>query len=194
MVAYYDHIGSIEIYFSVLNAIIGEERSSMIDLGCAFAPNTPMLRFKNRTYVDVVERKLDHPDEQQYFHKLDILKHNWNYHQYHTAFCLDVIEHLTPKDGIRLIEIMEDISEKQVLFTPLDNIFGLVDENNKDPEAHRSLWKPEHLPDFAHLIFPNYHKQWNGGAFFMFKTKYTKNDFEKVKQKLKEYGIYERDV
>ena len=196
MIAYYDYEGNIDIYLNVLNAIIGKERESMMDLGCCTSPNTPLLRFKKRSYVDINDRVLDHPDEQFYFTKADITKLVWidTFPKKSVSFCLDCLEHLTYDDGFKVLKLMDSMSEKQILFTPLTDLFGMVKDDDKNPEAHRSLWKPEMLPDYAHLVFPNYHKQWNGGAFFFFKTQDTQKDFEIVKQKLSENAIYERSI
>lgn len=196
MIAYYDYEGNIELYLSVLNAIVGNRRDSFIDLACCHAPNTPMLRFKKRKYVDIIDRKLDHQYEQNFFVNEDILgirttpTSEW----YDVSFCLDGIEHLSSEDGCKLLTIMEGISHKQILFTPLTDLFGMVKPDNKDPEAHRSLWSPEMTPDYASLVFPNYHKtSYNGGAYFFWKSNNVQNEFISVKQKLSDYGIYERN-
>lgn len=164
-------VGTIDVYLDVMRAICGNtEGKSMIDIGCCFAPNTPKLGFKDRLYVDTIARKLDHPEEQKFFVECDALDipHAFISHQFDVAIASDLIEHLTYMDGRKLIEIMQSISYRQILFTPTTEIFKMVDDDNKDPEAHRSLWHPDHLPDYASIVFPQYHKVWNGGAFFSF--------------------------
>lgn len=180
--------GSIELYMQVLKAICGNTMGeSMIDLGCCFAPNTPKLGFSVKTYVDVIDRELDHPEEQQFFHKADILD-LVAYPQiaYNVALCLDCIEHLTVEDGNKLLKIMDEISYKQILFTPTTNLFGL--NNDDTPEAHRSVWSPEMLPGYACIVFPDFHYTWGGGAFFAWKCDDIENDFKRVKQILN-YGL-----
>lgn len=181
--------GNLEIYMDCLNAILGEgERNSMIDLGCNLAPHTPLLGFKERTYVDILPRVLDHKEEQQYFKQEDILNVDIN-KKVDVSFALDVIEHLTQQNGISLLKKMDVISDKQILFTPTSDIFGM-DYETDNPESHRSLWstemfefiKPNH---YAYLIFPYYHKIWNGGAFFIWHCKNIEQDFERVTNELK---------
>lgn len=163
-------VGTIDVYLDVMRAICGNtEGRSMIDIGCCFAPNTPKLGFAERTYMDVIDRKLDHPEEQKNFIKGNILNQPIGRKYYDVAIASDLIEHLTMEDGKRLIDIMELISHRQILFTPTTEIFKMVDDDNKDPEAHRSLWHPDHLPGYASIVFPQYHKVWNGGAFFSFR-------------------------
>jgi hypothetical protein len=169
-------VGSIEVYMDVMRAICGEtEGKSMIDLCCAFAPNTPKLGFSKRRYIDIIDRKLDHPEEQEFFSQADVLnlvpmppELVTITNLYDVAICSDGIEHLTETQGRILVSTMLAISHKQILFTPLDDLFGMAKEGDNDPEAHRSLWHPDMLPGFNHIVFPDYHKVWNGGAFFMF--------------------------
>ena len=183
-------VGTIEVYMDVMRAICGDTKGkSMIDLMCAFAPNTPRLGFDGRTYVDIMPRKLDHPEEQSRFFQMDILNIEPVHHIMtgifaDVAICSDGIEHLTYDDGWKLIDIMEKISHKQILFTPTTEIFKMVGDEDKEPEAHRSLWKPEDFPDYASIVFPDYHKVWNGGAFFFFKTPSLKYDFDRVVEEL----------
>lgn len=175
--------GNIDIYMRVLRAICGEtEGKSMVDLCCAFAPNTPTLGFSERYYIDVIDRKLDHPDEQKYFHKHNALNIvPLMSRQMDVSICSDGIEHFYPDDGKKLIEIMRAISHKQIIFTPLGEIFKLHNTGADDPEAHHSLWTPEDFQDWACIVFPNYHRVWNGGAFFAWHCEDIEKDFERVK-------------
>lgn len=176
--------GSIEVYMSVLRAICGNTTGkSLIDLGCCFAPNTPRLGFEKRTYVDIVDRVLDHTAEQQYFRWMDILNIDTEIFRgfYDVAIASDVIEHLLESDGRKLLGIMERISRKQIIFTPTTEIFKMVDLNNQDPEAHRSLWSPDMIPGWASIVFPDFHPTWNGGAFWAWKCQDIEKDFERVK-------------
>lgn len=180
--------GTIEVYMDCMRAICGDTRGkSMIDLGCCFAPNTPRLGFEHRLYVDTLPRKLDHPEEQQYFVQCDILdvKHAFISHQFDVAIASDVIEHLTVPNGHQLIRTMEHLADKQILFTPTTEIFKMVGDDNHNPEEHRSLWKPDDFPGYAAIVFPHYHQVWNGGAFFVFNCVSVKYHFDRVVTELK---------
>lgn len=184
-------VGSIEVYMDVMRAICGEtEGKSMIDLMCAFAPNTPKLGFSRRRYFDIIDRQLDHPEEQEFFSQADVLtiqpalewiRKATGADLYDVAICSDGIEHLTEIQGRILVSTMLSISHKQILFTPLDDIFGMAKEGDNDPEAHRSLWHPDMLPGFFHIVFPHYHKVWNGGAFFSLRSSFGEAEFNRVK-------------
>jgi hypothetical protein len=185
--------GTIDIYMKVLRAICGDTSGkSMIDLMCCTAPNTPKLGFYPRRYVDVIDRKLDDPHEQRWFLRFDVLKlfdqgagyKNNNIIKYDVAICSDGIEHLYPDDGRKLIDVMQGLAEKQIIFTPLGEIFPLHNTWPDDPEAHHSLWTPDDFPGWASIVFPEYHRQWGGGAFFSYHCQGIENDFERVKNLL----------
>lgn len=183
--------GSIEVYMDVMRAICGEtEGKSMIDLMCAFAPNTPKLGFSKRRYLDIVDRRLDHQDEQRFFIKEDVLKlvpdnPQWLrdckiFDPFDVAICSDGIEHLTKTDGVKLLDTMIAISYKQIIFTPLDDLFGMAKDGDNNPEAHRSLWTPENL-GWNQVVFPDYHKKWCGGAWFGWRAPWMEDEFNRVK-------------
>lgn len=186
--------GTIDIYMKVLREICGDTTGkSMIDLMCCFAPNTPKLGFEKRTYIDIIDRKLDHESEQEFFTEADALDLLFIGHwekgspkptKYDVSICSDGIEHLTVEDGYHLLAVMDDISLKQILFTPTTELFGMAGKENFDPEAHRSLWTPEMMPGYATIVFPDFHPSWNSGAFFAFKCENVEQEFQRIKTNL----------
>lgn len=169
-------VGTVEVYMDVMKAICGETTNkSMIDLCCCFAPHTPLLGFKHRDYIDIIDRKLDHPEEQKHFMKRDVLTINPEYEgvHYDVAICSDGIEHMLFEDGKKLLRIMTSLAEKRIIFTPSTDLFGMAEIEDGDPEAHRSLWSPEWFREYGWNVvyFPNYHEVWNGGAFFAWSIK-----------------------
>lgn len=185
-------IGGGSVYMDTMTAILGDTpRNSMIDLGAHHATHTPLFKFKERKYVDILPNVLDFEEEQQYFVQADILDTPLDVH-YDVSFSLDCCEHLTIENGLKLFKIMFAISDKQILFTPLTDLFGM-DYETDNPEAHRSLWQPEMLEGFfpntfIFLTFPNYHKIWNGGAFFFYSLKGDiDKEFERIKTEINKF-------
>ncbi len=173
-------VGNDDIYMDCLNAIVGTERNTMIDLGCHKAAHTPRLGFKDRIYIDILPQVLDYPNEQEYFKQANVLDTPLDKH-YDICFGLDLVEHLTVDKGYELLKIMETISEKQILFTPLGEMWV---GNSGHPEEHASGWKPEMTPEYASIVFPDYHKAWGFGAWFFWKTINIQQDFERVKNEI----------
>lgn len=180
--------GNDEVYLDCLRAICGDtEGKSMVDIGCNLAPHTSKLGFKKRKYIDILDRVLDNPKEQRYFVKANALDYlELNEKWYDVSMSLDNIEHLSYNDGHRLIKLMLCNSSKQVFFTPL-NPWMMTDDNDLNPESHRSVWTPDLMPPmFASIVFPVYHPTLNIGAWFGWNCKDTKQDFERVKNELKQ--------
>ncbi len=180
--------GNGEIYLDVMKAICGDTSGkSMLDLGCHHAPYTPLLGFKERTYVDVLDRGLDHKEEQQYFVKADahLYCFNNNHRHWDVIIASDFIEHLPKQSGFDLCWSMRLLSKKHIIFTPLGDI--LMDNGRDHPDTHKSGWEPSDFTahQYAFIIFPEFHKQMNHGAFFAWECENIKEDFERVTNELK---------
>lgn len=159
--------GSGELWLEIMKIICGDTSDkSMVDLGCHRAPYTPLLGFKDKVYVDILDRPLDHKEEQQFFVLSDATeflisqKNNFD-----VIICSDMIEHLTIGDGCGLVEWMQIYSDKQIIFTPLGEYMVDIAESN-NPDIHRSGWTPEVLPAYLSIIFPDFHPTLGIGAFF----------------------------
>lgn len=182
--------GNDYIYMKCLRAVCGDtEGKSMIDICSNLSPHTPLLGFKERVYVDILSRQLDHPQEQQYFVQDNVLDYLNQSTQYDVGICSDGIEHFTEDDGILLLKLMQVRTDRMVLFTPLGD--HMVDKESKDPEGHHSGWTPEMLDRlfpgfFAFISFPEYHPTLGVGAFFFWHCKNIEQDFNRVVNELKQ--------
>lgn len=176
--------GCNEVFLGVLNAIIGKYAStrSMIDLCCNLAPLTRELGFGKRVYVDILERDLG--EENPHFIQADVLgDHEVFQQQYDVSLCLDGIEHLHKDQGIQLLERMKSISDKRIIFTPLDP--WMMEPHNPHPETHKSIWTPDDLPGWASIVYPVYHPTLNIGAWFGWHCGNIESDFRRVCRELK---------
>ena len=174
--------GNTQVYMDCLRAICGDTAGkSMIDLCCCTAPHTPLLHFKDRMYVDILPRKLDWPEEQEFFLQQDVLEFEKAivFDRSDVAICSDGIEHFSKENGYRLLHQMERIAHKQVLFTPLGEYLVV---NSDDPEGHHSGWWPEDFKGYASIVFPEYHPTLGVGGFFVWKCRDIEQDFERVKE------------
>lgn len=176
--------GSGEIYLTVMKSICGDTTGkSMVDLMCYRAPYTPLLGFKERTYVDIQRRPLDFKSEEEFFihgDVIDFLK-QIKTKRYDVSICSDGIEHLDRIMGVILWTRMSLCSKKQIGFTPLG---PLNITNDHNPDSHRSSWLPGDLFGTASVVFPDFHKSIGHGAFFFWDCENIKEDFERVKKEL----------
>lgn len=189
MISYFPNVhGSGIIYMDVLRALCGDTTNkTMIDLMSNKAPYTSQLGFKERTYMDILPRKLDNPNEQQFFIQQDVFDIDFiNGKMYNVSICSDGIEHLTKENGKRLLYIMNLISVKQILFTPLGDY--MVDTQSTDPEGHHSGWLPKDVPEYDCLVFPEWHPTLNIGSFFFFKLGVLNHEeeFKRIVNELKQ--------
>lgn len=157
--------GSGELWLDIMKIICGDtSKQSMIDLGCFHAPHSPLLGFRERTYVDIQDRSFDHADEKKWFVQgdvVDFLKSTNNF--YDTAIASDLIEHLSQERGKELLTLMVYRANKQIIFTPLG---AWMLSENKHPDSHLSGWIPEMLPDYVSIVLPDFHPTLTVGAFF----------------------------
>jgi len=161
--------GSGKLWLDIVKIICGDTSGkSMLDLMCHKAPYTSQLGFKERVYVDINNRPLDNENEQQYFIQSDVfnyLTNNINEH-FDVSICSDGIEHLTIDAGYKILSLMNEISDKQIIFTPLGEYMVTTDINNTNPDFHRSGWTPAMLPDYLAITLPQFHPSLNSGAWF----------------------------
>lgn len=176
--------GSFPLFEKVVGSILGPgtDQLTMIDLCSCEATVTRKLAFKEKTYVDVLDC-WDIPGQMDRFVLADVLgDHPCLHKHYDVAYCSDGIEHFTKADGVRLIQRMMWISDKQVLFTPLGD--HCVNPTSTDPKEHKSGWLPEHFPGFAAIVAPNYHPSLKIGAFWVWRCADIDTDFLRVKTEL----------
>lgn len=181
--------GSGEAWLAVVRSILqNSSQQSMIDLCCCEATMTKQLHFKKRVYVDVIERQIG--AHQECFVQADVLgDHPVLQDHYDVSICSDGIEHITKAQGFQLVERMKAISNKQILFTPID-AWMMTEETDTNPESHKSLWGPSDLPDFAHIVFPHYHPTLNIGAFFFWSGPDLDAEFVRVRNELEANPLF----
>lgn len=170
-------IGSGELWLDIMKIICGNTSSqSMVDLGCHKSPYTPLLGFKERTYIDIQNRPLDNPEEQKYFVQSDMISFLKSCDKkFDTAISSDSIEHLRFEEVIDFLLLIKEKSEKQIIFTPLG---PLCHSDDPHPDSHKSWWWSGDFPDYDTIILPNFHPELQCGAFFAY------NCSDKEKQRI----------
>jgi len=115
----HDLEGSFPLAEAYLRSMINGNYRSLIDLCCCHAQLTGVLGFEKRRYLDVIERTLAHPSEQNFFVQTDVLKEHELFNEHwDVATCLDGIEHVTKEQGLLLRDRMvaiADLSHQPIL-------------------------------------------------------------------------------
>lgn len=165
-----------------IQAIIGDNTSSksMIDLCCFNAPVTRNLDFAEKVFVDIQDR-IDRPLDGE-FYQLDVLSDNIIFErQYGVSFAIDAIEHFTNNDAKRLLERMKTISDTQVLFTPMGEMW-IHEGREHCPDTHKSGWVPSDVPEYDCIVLKEFHGPYD--AFIFWRTNSAGNSFDHVKKSI----------
>jgi hypothetical protein len=185
--------GSYEIFTDILTTIMGNSLgTSLLDLCCNEATVTGKLPFNKKIFVDIEPRTLLY-NQQKNFVETDALSDHTIFNDnYEVVTCLDGIEHVTREQGWKLIERMKKLGNKSIIFTPLDAWMMEVEGSERylnDPKCHKSLWNPNDLPDWAHIVMPKYHPTLNIGAFFSWYCSDLEQDFIRVKNAINSFDM-----
>jgi hypothetical protein len=183
--------GSYDNYMRLLLAILGPvEDKTFIDLCAAEATISRNLPFRHKTYVDinprwVIPAAAEHGLAARYV-TADVLgAHAVFDEHYDVAFCSDGIEHFRKADGRRLLRRMQQLADRQVIFTPL-GVYE-TDENAIGPDTHKSAWVPADLPGFAFIVLPHYHPF--VGAFFAWHCPGVRQELERLKHDHRDWWV-----
>ncbi|MCL4200357.1 methyltransferase domain-containing protein [Patescibacteria group bacterium] len=147
-----------EAFFHAVLRHYLRDSSSVLDVGSGTDSAIQYVPVPYKEGIDVYRKSVLISKKKKIHHKYmvgDIRKLSSFYtpKSFDAAISIDVIEHLTQKEGIQLIKSMERIAKKTVvLLTP--NGFYHQDELEGNPyQVHKSGWKSE---DFRKLGFTVY--------------------------------------
>lgn len=196
MIQKFNQNGSSELQIEIIKAICGDtENQTMVDLACGSAPQTSQIKFKERTFVDIVKRPL--PEVKEELINMDVIKYLKKTieekKEFDVSISTDTIEHFRDTDALQFLSLTSQIAKKQIWFTPLGEYCMTTDPNDNDPDTHKSEWTPEKLngimkDKWAYLVFSNWHPTLgeNGlGAFFFWTCDNIKEEYQTVVNKLK---------
>jgi SAM-dependent methyltransferase len=121
-----------------------------LDVGCGNTSDIPHLGFEYTVGVEYFAPALEKARQERTHNDFccaninDLNKH-FSENQFDCAVALDVVEHLTKEDGLRLLKNMERIARKKILlFTPN----GFLPQDNLDDnplQVHRSGWTAKEM-------------------------------------------------
>lgn len=130
---------------------------TVLDIGCGTSPVMRELGV-NRTvgvegYPPFIEeaRKKNLQDELIDCDVRDISKH-FQIHQFDACIALDLIEHLTKEDGLKLIQSMEKIARKRVVFFTPSGFLPQKHAVNDDLQAHLSGWEAKEMKNLGYEV------------------------------------------
>ncbi len=131
---------------------------TLLDLGCG--ANSPIKYFSdnfNSVGVDLYEKSIEESRSKKIHNEylqMDVLKieEKFKANSFDCVVALDLIEHLTKEEGIKLISAMEKISKSKILiFTP--NGFTSQGEFDVNPwNIHKSGWTIDEMKQRGYKV------------------------------------------
>lgn len=143
----FPNIPVISLIFELNQAL--SDCSTVLDLGCGELSHLRFLRFDNAIGIDVNKDTIKKAKENKihkYYYLSDVknVKDLFSRRQFDACVALDLIEHLSKKDGAKLINDMSQIAlKKVVIFTP-NGYLPQKDKKNKY-NNHVSGWKVDEI-------------------------------------------------
>jgi predicted TPR repeat methyltransferase len=147
----------IPCYEKELENAVGDCKS-LLDVGCG--SNSPIRYFSQKLYCVGVEvfsqsinksREAGIHNEYREINVLDIGR-TFEKNSFECVLASDLIEHLTKKDGLQLIKMMEQIAKKRVIiFTPKGFVPQGVYETNPW-QIHKSGWEVEEMKNMGYKV------------------------------------------
>lgn len=145
-------------FFSILQKEIWNSKT-VLDVGCG--NDSPVGRI-NRTFrsegIDIYPKCIKVSKERKLHtkYKLGDVKRLEKYYQpksFDTVVCMDVVEHLTKKQSLKMIREMEQIARKKVIImTPR----GYIDQHDYDGnpyQEHHSGWETKDFEDLGYKVY-----------------------------------------
>ncbi len=130
---------------------------SVLDLGCGAVSPTSLLEFDHAVAVDGYAPLLEEARRRgthQEYHCADVrtIGSLFQPKQFDACVALDLIEHLTPGDGLALIRAMEDLARRKVVIvTP--NGFLHQASHDGDLQEHLSGWSAGQMRSLGFRVY-----------------------------------------
>jgi SAM-dependent methyltransferase len=140
---------------ALLDALAGCD--SVLDVGCGISGILRELDVPKTTGFDGYQPDLDKAKSQNTHQEYVLgdarkLADYFQPKEFDACIALDVIEHLTKEDGLKLMQSMEKLAKKTViLFTPS----GFLPQRNSvegDLQVHLSGWEPAEMSNYGYVV------------------------------------------
>lgn len=130
--------------------------SSALDLGCG--DDSPM-QFTNIKYTVGVDNFCPYLEASKIkkihsnYIKSDLNNLTIKNKEYDLVFCSEVIEHLEKKDGLKLIERMNDFAKKKIIITTPNGFLEQPEFDDNSMQKHLSGWTAQELKNLGFRVY-----------------------------------------
>ena len=138
--------------------ILHWESETILDVGCGQGypmQLIKMVREVKATGIDLFDDYIKEAKNLGIYEKVirgDVTKLKIKPNSYDAVICLQVIEHVSKKNGLKMIEKMEEIAKKQVIIaTPVD-YFEHPDMDDNKLQRHLSAWSDDDFKKRGYIV------------------------------------------
>jgi len=134
-----------------------EDCENVLDVGCGCSMNLRWLGVKHPVGIEAHQPSCEKAKQQNTHDELvhgDVreLDQYFQSGQFDACIALDVIEHLTKEDGIKLIEQMERISRHKVIFLTPSGFLPQHSFDNNKLQEHLSGWEASEMEQRGYRV------------------------------------------
>jgi Methyltransferase domain len=145
-------------YYWFLRRIVGNTGNSLIDFGCGWGDPVDVLQRRKRRYavgVDVYKKYLEIVSKRNIYDKLiqsDITKYN-DKTKYDIVMCSHVLEHLTKKEVLKMLNFFETISKKMIVVALPVGELKQDEYDGNSHQKHISTWFPKDFKKLGYKVY-----------------------------------------
>jgi len=149
------------VLFTTLNTVwryIEKGSSSILDVGCGKGQVMKFINRNKRFYtvgVDIFEPYIEHCRASGIHDDYimgDIRELAFEDKSFDTVLCLETIEHLGKREGLKVLQKLEKIARKQVIVSMPVGKYRQEAEDNNPFQKHRSVWHPREMKKLGYEI------------------------------------------
>lgn len=134
-----------------------EGSNKVLEVGCGKSPNMKWLGIQNSTGIDGYAPYLEEARRENLHAELVLgdareLERYFKPGQFDTVVALDLIEHLTKEDGLRMMRSMETIASRKVVFFTPSGFLPQHSYENNDLQEHLSGWEAEEMEKLGYKV------------------------------------------
>ena len=145
----------IAVKLAMRKALLGCE--SVLDVGCGHSSMMRYFGVQHSVGIDgylpsVEEARKKQTHDEVIHGNVTELENSFRPKQFDACIAIDVIEHLTKEDGLKLIASMERIARKRVVFFTPNGFLPQRHISNDDLQEHLSGWEPAEMRGFGYRV------------------------------------------
>lgn len=145
-------------YMGILKGLVGDDFVTILDVGTGTGGPMEIINSKKKfkaTGIDIYMKYLEVCRAKGIYKKLieqDVRFLKIKDKSYDVVICSHVVEHLTKKEGLALIQKLERIAKKRVVIAvPVGHLHQEAYDDNEH-QKHKSQWYPNDLRKMGYIV------------------------------------------